>query len=421
MLHNQYMHDFNEKNNDEQGMSIEDGLQQEYTDFIEDVISKGYAERVPECQLEGVKGRFGSYPHQQLIWVLTRFRQEQVAVMGDIRQMFYQVKVASEDKDFLRFLWWPQGDTSQDPIEYRMTVHLFGAVSSPSCACFALRKTAEDNQGRFAKEVVETLLHNFYVDDCLKSTATEEEAITMIKDLMNICSKGGFQLTKWVSNSRVVIRAVDEIHRAKDWFELDLDRDDLPLERVLGLHWCVEKDVFQFKMIQRERPLTRRGLLSYLSSMYDPLGFIAPISLPGKILLQELCRRKCGWDSELPPDIQQRWTKWFRDLPKLSEFKVGRCIKPCQFKSPVKAQMHHFSDASENGYGAVSYLRLESGMDVHVAFLQGKARVTPLKQVTIPRLELTAAVLAVRMDNMLRAELQLSLESSIFWTDSTSF
>lgn len=69
-----------------------------------------------------------------LFGVLTRFRQEPVACMGDIQAMFYQVKVAEEDRDFLRFLWWPDGDLSKEPTGYRMTVHVFGAVSSPSCA-----------------------------------------------------------------------------------------------------------------------------------------------------------------------------------------------------------------------------------------------------------------------------------------------
>ena len=96
-------------------------------------------------------------------------------------------------------------------------------------------------------------------------------------------------------------------------------------------------------------------------------------------------------------------------------------IKPKDFGPLVHARVLHFSDASECGYGVVSYVRMENCQhNVHVAFLLGKARVTPLKQVTIPRLELTAAVLAVRVDRILRAELQLQLEDSVFWTDSTS-
>ena len=181
-----------------------------------------------------------------------------------------------------------------------MTVHLFGAVSSPSCACYTLRKTAEDGKACFPADVINTVKQSFYVDDCLKSTSSEEEAVLLIKDLTALCLRGGFYLTKWVSNSRVVLQAVAEEHRAKDLKELDLDRDSLPLERALGLQWCIESDAFQFKMLMKEKPYTRRGMLSLLSSVYDPLGFIAPITLPGKVLLQELCRRNLVVDSTAP-------------------------------------------------------------------------------------------------------------------------
>lgn len=126
-------------------------------------------------------------------------------------------------------------------------------------------------------------------------------------------------------------------------------------------------------------------MLSVSSSVYDPLGFLAPVLLPAKIMLQERCRRNFGWDETVPQELLYHWTRWLEELDKLSEFKINRCIKPKGFGNIMQAQFHHFSDASESGYGAP----------------------TPLKAVTIPRLELTAAVLAVRVDLMLSAELQI--------------
>ena len=149
-----------------------------------------------------------------LLGVLARFRQEPVVFMGDIQSVFYQVKVAEEDKDFLRFLWWPDGKVSQEIVEYRMTVHLFGTVSSRSCASYALRRTAEDNHAHFPSEVVKTVRENVYVDDCLKSLPSEEAVVMPLGDL---CLKGGFTFTKWISNSRTVLQTMDEQHRAKDW------------------------------------------------------------------------------------------------------------------------------------------------------------------------------------------------------------
>ena len=147
--------------------------------------------------------------------------------MADVEAMFHQVGVPVEDADLLRFLWWPSGDTSQDLVEHRMMVHIFGATSSPSCASFALQKCAEDNRDQCGVKEVETVLHNFYVDDCLKSVSTEEEAVSLYHDLTAILGSGGFRLTKWVSNSRAVLSSIPAAERAEEVRDLDLDLDRL--------------------------------------------------------------------------------------------------------------------------------------------------------------------------------------------------
>lgn len=118
-----------------------------------------------------------------LIGVLARFRKEPVVITADIEAMFHQVKVPNEDRDLLRFLWWPDGDYNQNMVEYRMTVHLFGATSSPSCANFAVRKCAEDNMKQFSPQAVNTIMNNFSVDDCLTSAVSEEDAIALYQEL----------------------------------------------------------------------------------------------------------------------------------------------------------------------------------------------------------------------------------------------
>lgn len=110
--------------------------------------------------------------------------------------------------------------------------------------------------------------------------------------------------------------------------------------------------------------------------------------------------------------------RWLANLPSIAALKVDQCVKPNDFGPSKYAQLQHFSGASENGYGTVSYLRLvNSGKKTEVAFMLGKSRVAPIKQVTIPRLELTAAVRAVRVDRMHKKELEINLDSSVFWTD----
>ena len=136
-----------------------------------------------------------------LVGVLTRFCEGPVAMMADVEAMFHQVRVRPEDCDALRFLWWSDNDINRDPEEYQMMVHLFGSISSPSCANFTLRRTAEDNSNHFNPEVVKTVKRNFYVDDCLKSAENEQTAMNIAKQLRLLLAKGGFRLTKWISNS----------------------------------------------------------------------------------------------------------------------------------------------------------------------------------------------------------------------------
>ena len=224
--------------------------------------------------------------------MLMRFREERVALLADIECMFHQVRVPPDDQDAFRFLWWPDGDLNQQPVDHRMEVHLFGATSSPSCCNFALKRTAEDNKGEFPEEVVRTVKRNFYVDDCLKSVKSAKNAVEFVHQLRSILSKGGFRLTKWLSNSSEVLDCIPRVERAPSVLDLDLDKVNPPIQRTLGLKWDLEKDEFTFKVTLRDRPNTRRGILNMTSFVYDPLGLVAPVVLTANKLLQDLCKKK---------------------------------------------------------------------------------------------------------------------------------
>ena len=353
-----------------------------------------------------------------LVGVLTRFREEPVAFMSDIEAMFHQVRVRPSDRDALRFLWWPNADLETPAEEYQMNVHLFGSASSPSCANFALRKTAVDNASQFDDQTIETVQRNFYVDDCLKSVREEDEATKLAKDLRELLALGGFKLTKWLSNSRKVIESLPESERAAQVKDLNFDKT--PIERALGVRWNVSSDTFGFAIVIKDRPATRRGILSIISSVYDPLGFVAPYILSAKLILQDLCRLKLDWDDKIPDEFLKRWQAWLNNLPQLEDLAVERCFKPATMKEIKSTQLHHFSDASQQGYGAVSYIRVEdvSG-NVKCSFVMGKSRLAPIKLVTIPRMELSAAVVSTKLDKMSRNELSLPIDQSFFWTDST--
>ncbi|XP_046564157.1 uncharacterized protein LOC124272959 [Haliotis rubra] len=129
------------------------------------------------------------------------------------------------------FFEWPDGDVSRQPEIYRMTVHLFGGVWSPSCASFAVRRTTEDHRADFNPETIRTILENLYVDDCLKSVASVSKAIHLVKELCELLLRGGFKLTKWISNSREVLDSIPAERRAKELKDVDLGSNVLPQER----------------------------------------------------------------------------------------------------------------------------------------------------------------------------------------------
>ncbi|XP_059082142.1 uncharacterized protein LOC131879752 isoform X2 [Tigriopus californicus] len=143
-----------------------------------------------------------------LVGVLLRFRQGAIAIMGDVEKMFYQVRVSQKDRDFLRYFWYPEGDPDQDPLEYRLKVHVFGAISSPSCANFALRQAAIDFGTGSKKEAADVIRSDFYVDDLLTSVDGEEQARELIRDVRMICASGKFNLTQMISNNRAVLDSI---------------------------------------------------------------------------------------------------------------------------------------------------------------------------------------------------------------------
>ncbi|XP_033101162.1 uncharacterized protein LOC117104423 [Anneissia japonica] len=349
----------------------------DYTTFMENMIEKGYAEKVKGDKPDENNSRIWYIPHHgvyhpqkankfrvvfdcaakfqgislndmllqgpdltnSLIGVLVRFRQHEIALMSDIEGMFLHVKVPEADRDALIFLWWEHGNLTHQPTVYRMTSHLFGATSSPASANLALKKTAENNQHKYSKKVTHTIHNNFYVDDCLVSVESEEEGVNLAKGLQELCADGGFRLIKWISNNRSVLESIPLDERAPAFKELDLNQDVLPNERALGVYWSAETDKFGFNIKTMTKPNTRRGLLSIISSVFDPLGLAAPFILPAKFILQELCRKGAGWDDKIEGTDLVRWKQWLEELPRLEEWSMPRCYTPKSFGKLVSCQL----------------------------------------------------------------------------------
>ncbi|XP_038165126.1 uncharacterized protein LOC119799356 [Cyprinodon tularosa] len=425
----------------------------EYIKFMEEVIENGYAEEVHE---EGKEGEKWYIPHHgvyhakkpdelrvvfdcsakykgtslndhlltgpdlmnNLNGVLLRFRLNSTAFMCDVEKMFYQFHVKESDQDYLRFLWWKKGDLSVQPQEYRMRVHIFAAASSPGCANYGLKHLATANKDQYPLGS-KFIMRDFYVDDGIASVDSTEKAIQLAQEARELCALGGLRLHKFVSNNRAVLESIPSSERSSDVKDLNLNCDDLPSERALGIQWHVNSDCLKFSINLKDQPATRRGILSVVASLYDPLGFVAPFLLVGKAVLQEMCRRGTNWDDPLTEELRPRWEKWKNDLINIEKLNIPRSYAPVEFGKATKRELHHFSDASMSGYGQCSYLRLmnEEGK-IHCALVMAKSRVAPTKVITIPRLELTAAVISVKTSIVLKEELGDADIKEYFWTDS---
>ena len=277
-----------------------------------------------------------------------------------------------------------------------------------------MKRAVTDNSDKFGQKAGKALLRNFYVDDLLKSTKGAEEAVSLIKNVVRMSAAGGFKLTKFISNHPDVLSAIPEEDRKVGVKDQDLLTGKVPEERALGVLWNTDNDTLCFNINIMEKSLTRRGLLAMLSSIYDPLGLVSPFLLKGRKILQELCKDSFQWDHPIPENIKQKW---------LNSINIARCFKPKSFGNVKPYSLHHFSDASDIGYGHTSYLRMvnEDGK-VHCCLLIGKSRVTPMKFVSVPQLGLTAAVLSVKISQQLKQELDIEEDISeveeFFWTDS---
>ena len=144
----------------------------------------------------------------------------------------------------------------------------------------------------------------------LKSVEQKEVAIKLVKNVIGMCQKRGFKLTKFICNSREVLTIIPEERHHQKIKDQDLNIGDLPVQRALGVHWNIENDYLGFKINLKDKPLTRRGMLSTISSVYDPLGVAAPFVLEGRKILQKLCQLKVGWDEKITDNLKKDWVLW---------------------------------------------------------------------------------------------------------------
>ncbi|XP_063843679.1 uncharacterized protein LOC135090655 [Scylla paramamosain] len=359
-----------------------------------------------------------------LFGLLLRFREGSIAFVGDIAKMFNSIRLSEFDSHVHRFLWRDFEDRAPD--HYALTAVPFGDICSPAIAILAMRQTAEKCKEEFP-EAANVIVQDSYMDDIIHSMNDTEKASQIIKDVELILNRGNFHMKEWIISGKTQVGN-------------DVDLSGIPGEKVLGLVWNPVEDEISFKMKMKstckqtcsvevksnsdepQNPLTKRKALSYISTIFDPMGFVTPVTLRGKLLMRQIIEyidengRKLDWDDPLPEEFIGKWYKFCHDMHELGTIKLPRCICNAELVEPT---LILFNDASTLAYSACAYARWRVGKDKYQSkLLAAKSRLAPIKTQTIPRLELSSAVLSVRLRNTIMNETNIRFDHVHHFTDS---
>ena len=355
----------------------------------------------------------GPTVHPPLLNVLLRFRAHRVALTADVSKMYRAIQLVQPDRDFHRFVW--RSDPNQELKDYRMTRATFGV----SASCFAANMAVKQNAIELAHKyplAAEAVLNSFYVDDGLTGAEDIESAITLQRQLQDLFTSGG---RKWNSSEPLVLQAIfPDLRESREIHPIS---DSSGYTSTLGVNWNTVNDTFHIS-ISSSPPsdiVTKRILASDIAKVFDVLGWFAPTTVYMKILLQRVWELGINWDDAVPDTIRDVWSKWRSELPSLSAKGIPRCYAP-KGSNIVSTQLHGFCDASEDVYGGVVYLRLtDSKGEVHTSLVMSKTKVSPIKRLTIPRLELCGAEVLARLLYNVKEILHIPLSEVFAWTDST--
>ena len=324
-----------------------------------------------------------------LFGVTLRFRENEVAVTGDISKMYHRALIPEQDQQVHRYLWRNM-ETNREPDVYVKTVLTFGDKPAPAMAQIALRKTADQAESLYP-EAAQVLKNNTYMDDICDSVHSVQQAKRLTTELDEVLLKGGFQVKGWLSN-----QSLENEFVAQEKPEMKLLRG-VTQEKILGTVWNHATDMLLFNVNPpNDITLTKRTVLSHIARIFDPVGFAAAFLVHAKIGMQRLWQQGLDWDQELPSPAREEWIRFFQEMGDLNHVTFERSLTPEDaIALPI---LCIFSDASNEAFGACAYVRwLTESNECVTRFIVAKSRVAPLKPLTIPRLEIQAAVLATRL------------------------
>ena len=342
---------------------------------------------------------------------LCRFRFYPIAIVSDIEKMYRQIKINPEHQDFLRILW--RYSFEDNISEYKLTTVTYGTKSASFLAIRSINQLALDNIERCPR-ASQVLKRDFYVDNLISGAFSVEDAKALHQELIDLTESGGFHLREWASNDPEVFNTIPESIRDKT---ISFSENNENFVKTLGLNWSPTSDKFYFNINFTDRIFTKRNIVSTIAMIFDPLGFISPLTIRTKIFLQLLWRSKMNWDDEIDTNLSSEWKTLKNDFAETHDLKIPRFISNCI--TTYEYSIHGFCDASKDAYAAVIYIcSSDSHGNKATKLLCSKTKVAPLKSLTIPRLELCGALLLSKLLSKVLKILTIQLDSIHCWCDS---
>ncbi|XP_055850678.1 uncharacterized protein LOC129915223 [Episyrphus balteatus] len=343
--------------------------------------------------------------------IIMRFRRHRIAICADIKKMFNQVRLNKEQWDLQRIFW--RENRYEQLKEYWLTVVTFGLTSSAHLAVRSVLQAAKEAQHNYP-EAANAIKNDFYIDDCATGETDDKKAIQLAKEMYEILKGAGFELCQWKSNSK---RFMEELHAGTVDPTMVFSGEEK--SSILGLKWLIVSDQFTYevKTPRLVGTLTKRKVVSCVAQLYDPNGYISPVTVIGKIIIQDIWRLGTGWDERVSSGIEERWKEYWNGIMGLENFRIDRWLGTTGASG---IQLHGFSDASSAAYGAVIYVRTENTNGTGKGrLLISKTRLAPLRTITIPRLELAAAELLSRLLVEVRNSMEWIDTPCFLWSDSS--
>ncbi|XP_050064202.1 uncharacterized protein LOC126553053 [Aphis gossypii] len=352
---------------------------------------------------------------QDIVDVLTRFRLFRHAFTTDICKMYRQITVLPQYRTYQHIFW--RSSPHQELVEYELNTVTYGVNCAPFLALRVLQEVADVDCHSFA-HACDALRHQTYVDDICYGADTVNDVLSIQAELTSVLAGAGFELRKWASNTAPVLQAVpDEFRVIKS---TSFAGDEGGETKVLGLSWHTGGDYFGCEAHFDSAPVfTKRGMLSLTARFFDPLGLFAPSTFLAKHIMQRTWQSTCSWDQRLPIDIHQDWAQFVAELPVLASVHVPRYFNT---KIGARCSLYGFCDASQRGYAAVVFLRVhDAPRESSIILVGSKTKLAPLKPISVPRLELNAAVLLSRWMSRVLSLLNthLNIVDMWAWTDSS--